>query len=148
VAETPAFVKENKMDQAFDEKLHVEEMLETKVLKEEGRSSPEFVDYDPMTIDPQEDEEEHQNGELLSCKEEHEAAEEQHMDSVGMYVGNTFLFRYQCQCLSKLKRESRVETVVCRKSDPISTLKSLLKFFILCKKFNFFQISTAIFFSP
>ncbi len=122
MAETPAFVKENKMDQApatqtFDEKLHVEEMLETKVLKEEGRSSPEFVDDDPMTSDLQEDEEKHQNGESLSCKEQHEAAEEQHMDPVGMYVGNTFLFRYRCLCLSKLKRELRVETVVSRYPD-------------------------------
>jgi hypothetical protein len=110
------------MDQAqtFDEKLHVEEMLETKVLKEEGRSSPEFVDDDPMTSDPQEDEEEHQNGESLSCKEQHEAAEEQHMDPVGMYVGNTFLFRYRCLCLSKLKRELRVETVVCRYPDSLN----------------------------
>jgi hypothetical protein len=144
VAETPAFVKENKMDQApatqtFDEKLHVEEMLETKVLKEERGSSPEFVDYDPMTSDPQEDEKEHQNVESLSCKEEYEgpvhfhaAAEEQHADPVGMSVISSSLGTVPgtgtgAGVYTKLKRELRVETVVWRYSlnpDPNPALKN------------------------
>ncbi len=140
MAETPAFGRENKMDQApatqtFDEKLHVEEMLEIKVFKEEGRSSPEFVDDDPMTSDPQW----YQNGESLSCKEEyagpvqfHAAAEEQHADPVGMSVISSSLGTVPgtgtgAGVYTKLKRELRVETVVWRYSlnpDPNPALKN------------------------